>query len=1326
MNSHSPNQRDQQFLSWAVQTGALTPDYARQILNHRLTQSGSSSHVPIEHFLIQQQILNQSQIQYLVNLAAQHRSSASGSASQNLIPSGSQGGSHLSNSKDSHQSRMKKALAKGSGGLEADSTLAGYTIVEEIARGGMGAVYRAQRPGEGMVALKVMLAGENVEERQLTRFQREIEAHKELDHPHIIKLLDSGQEGKRLYYTMELVEGGSLASVIHNPDYEIQDKVELLSLVARAVGFAHGHGLFHRDLKPDNILLTKDGEPKITDFGLAKSLLTKSDLTKTGSTVGTPGYMAPEQVRGETKTTDQRCDVWALGVILYQLISGEMPFKGVNVPQLYEAIQNSEPQPITVASKQLKTGLMLVIRRCLEKEAENRYKTGLELAKDLETWLKEGHVSVDGQSQASRLARGLKKGKLSIVGPVMLVLLLILGVPGGYFFYQAQQKEAAIQQRKKAIEQVRKRLKKSISLARDKVQQGEESEGQSDYGGSREAFAAAYDSLSRTRQKAMRLETADLETLTQTKNWRSFTELEGKSLIGLARSWRSSAKTLSQFNKAREFLDEAKKIPSLSQELQDQRLIEQVTLDQRSGRWAQSLRDIEQFLQKRKSPAPAELLALMASLNLDLKRPDKALQNLQTLDSKNPVYQSLKARTLTQKQDWKRANALYSKLAPKNSSPYYRARIQFELLSPRRADGINRALAQLAQFPKSQSTRADFILAQLRLGQAEEGNSQQDRLPKDFSKTSAGLLIQSWQALLKSPTTSPEFFRQARESLSDIDFQSYAQFYRLGSLFGGDRGHAFEPLTDEEKLIDPLLRHEAESWLALEMREFGKGESNQESRHCADLTRLAQSQGQNPNLQSIFLVHNAIHDQGDWSKYEAAIRESPWDILLHYIPLLSRKQGDFVSSHKKTERELQSLGQSFSRRAQWLLELYRRYKKPEDLKNALALFAHARKLEPWLLDPWVLAIRALRRQKQFNDALALATEAKRLFPDVPDVVSLWILTRADMGQSSDDRTLARENLSRDTSSAFSLLAYARTLKDKRQDKEALSQLSALLTSSPQFIEARRLEIDILQRLKKTAEWRKKKQFLNDMLDPKQTRVDDLCDASEDFRISDIKRSFRLIDEAYRLNPESPEVYSAYCQARLVNRTPESTWKALCEYGWAFFMDVNFFDNRNNAPKAWKSLADTKSMAQKIEDKYNRGELVSTEEIWFVGFSRFLVLENAQGPGDKLQQILNWFERAFQRQPYNFTARALRGYLRVLTRHPGAESDLKLSVRYCPNSAWVRLGSALYCAQRKEWQRAFDHLEFIQGKKGQGYLHLYLGSFREFDPMRKMKRWKKLK
>ena len=173
----------------------------------------------------------------------------------------------------------------------------------------------------------------------------------------------------------------------------------------------------------------------VTDFGLAKSLFSQSDLTKTGSTVGTPSYMSPEQVRGETKTTDQRCDVWALGVILYQLICGDLPFKGESIPKLYEAILQREPINLTIRFKQLKTGLNQIIRCCLEKEPEHRYKSASELSHDLDLWLRDGHVNVSGQSHVSRLARGIKRGKARILVP-LLSLLFLFGAGSGIYLWK--------------------------------------------------------------------------------------------------------------------------------------------------------------------------------------------------------------------------------------------------------------------------------------------------------------------------------------------------------------------------------------------------------------------------------------------------------------------------------------------------------------------------------------------------------------------------------------------------------------------------------------------------------------------------------------------------------------------------------------------------------------------------------------------------------------------------------------------------------------------------------------------------------------------------
>src|SRR6516225_7905253 len=204
-----------------------------------------------------------------------------------------------------------------------------YELLEEIGRGGQGVVYRAhQKSLNRTVALKVVGLGPWTTEAHLKRFRREAEAAASLEHACIVPIYEVGERDGQCYFSMKFVEGGQLDEVVKRESISIRGAVELIAKVARTVHYAHEHGILHRDIKPGNILLDQNGEPHLTDFGLARLVETESTVTRTLAVLGTPSYMAPEQAVGNNAAITGATDVYGLGAVLYQLLTGHPPFAG--------------------------------------------------------------------------------------------------------------------------------------------------------------------------------------------------------------------------------------------------------------------------------------------------------------------------------------------------------------------------------------------------------------------------------------------------------------------------------------------------------------------------------------------------------------------------------------------------------------------------------------------------------------------------------------------------------------------------------------------------------------------------------------------------------------------------------------------------------------------------------------------------------------------------------------------------------------------------------------------------------------------------------------
>ncbi|AMV26495.1 Serine/threonine-protein kinase PknB [Gemmata sp. SH-PL17] len=270
----------------------------------------------------------------------------------------------------------------------------GYVIEKLIGRGGMGVVYRATHTATGrLVALKLTNPGNN-DDVTRDRFVREVHTLASIKHPNIVPVYDAGDWHGFPYCTMEFVPGGTLSEHLNRIRTDLRAAVRLMVKVARAVEALHAVRIFHRDLKPLNILLGSGNEPMVADFGLAKCIDDDSDLTYTGLPVGTRQYMSPEQTLGKKGNLTAGCDVWALGVTLYELLTGQRPFIDDGITDVYHSIRTAEPQPITTLSPDVPVALQAIVWKCLAKKPENRYSTAAALADDLDCWLGGKPISV--------------------------------------------------------------------------------------------------------------------------------------------------------------------------------------------------------------------------------------------------------------------------------------------------------------------------------------------------------------------------------------------------------------------------------------------------------------------------------------------------------------------------------------------------------------------------------------------------------------------------------------------------------------------------------------------------------------------------------------------------------------------------------------------------------------------------------------------------------------------------------------------------------------------------------------------------------------------
>jgi serine/threonine-protein kinase len=285
-----------------------------------------------------------------------------------------------------------------------------FELLEEIGRGGMGVVFKArQRDLNRVVALKMILANRLAAAEDVKRFYREARAAGGLRHPQIVGIHEVGQIHGQHFFTMDFIDGRSLASVTKAGPVDPERAARWLAAVARAVQFLHDHGIVHRDLKPSNILLDESGAPFVTDFGLAKVFDEHDERTKTGEILGTPGYMAPEQAAGKVTDISPRSDVYSLGAILYEMLTGRPPFREDNPLNTILQVLESEP----TLPRQLNAGippeLEHICLKCLEKDSGRRYPTAAAVAGELERFLRSEPVEVRPAGLADRFRRWIRR-----------------------------------------------------------------------------------------------------------------------------------------------------------------------------------------------------------------------------------------------------------------------------------------------------------------------------------------------------------------------------------------------------------------------------------------------------------------------------------------------------------------------------------------------------------------------------------------------------------------------------------------------------------------------------------------------------------------------------------------------------------------------------------------------------------------------------------------------------------------------------------------------------------------------------------------------------
>ena len=317
----------------------------------------------------------------------------------------------------------------------AGRDFADYELLGELAQGGMGVVYYARQISlNRIVALKMIRSGQLATTSEVQRFRTEAEAAANLDHPNIVPIYEIGEHAGQHYFSMKLIEGETLAELnaecgTRNAEWQ-RTVCALIAKLARAVHHAHQRGVLHRDLKPTNILLDEQGEPHLTDFGLAKLVLGRPDFTQSLAILGTPGYMSPEQAAGRTKELTTSADIYSLGAILYELLAGRAPFQADSTLELLKQVQTKEPEHPRKFNPGVDRDLATICLKCLEKEPQRRYGTAEALAQELECWRRGEPIQARPSKAWERGVKWARRNPVVAGLSTAAALMLLLGAGG--------------------------------------------------------------------------------------------------------------------------------------------------------------------------------------------------------------------------------------------------------------------------------------------------------------------------------------------------------------------------------------------------------------------------------------------------------------------------------------------------------------------------------------------------------------------------------------------------------------------------------------------------------------------------------------------------------------------------------------------------------------------------------------------------------------------------------------------------------------------------------------------------------------------------------
>jgi serine/threonine-protein kinase len=353
---------------------------------------------------------------------------------------------------DPQAQEYQEAVAKTGHAVGTGASFGDYQLIEPIAKGGMGIVYKArQRKLNRVVAVKMILAGQFADRTDVDRFYAEAEAAAALTHPNIVAIHEIGEVSGQHFFSMDYIEGQSLAGMVRDSTFTPPQAAEYVRVIAETMQFAHERGIVHRDLKPSNILVDKQLRPLITDFGLAKQVSNQSQLTMSGAIVGTPSYMPPEQAAGDGDRVGPRSDIYSLGAILYELLTGRPPFRAASPFETVRQVIENDPLSPRLVNPGVPKDLETICLKCLQKDPAKRYDTSQDLAAELQRFIVGEPIHARPVGKAERIWRWCKRNPYLATAISAAVACLCLATVGLVVAYVNALKTLSLEQEKVAL-----------------------------------------------------------------------------------------------------------------------------------------------------------------------------------------------------------------------------------------------------------------------------------------------------------------------------------------------------------------------------------------------------------------------------------------------------------------------------------------------------------------------------------------------------------------------------------------------------------------------------------------------------------------------------------------------------------------------------------------------------------------------------------------------------------------------------------------------------------------------------------------------------------